>query len=368
MFHQSTAAHTVQPREQEGQRSEQMLRRRTRNKKTKTKRAKLIVSPNSAAAPYKEQQPPQPQHPPPQTNQSLTQTPISPSDASQPTLPALYPVMMPSYPLQSYARSDSAFPRTEAPPQDLGANQGAQFPLCSPVTQFAPLTSPVVTPIVALVLPNYLYPFIGHPAPPVPVYQVDAGGAPVQAQPLDQTAFPSHGAFPSPPFISSQNQLNPTLASHLPPSFYFPSSCDTPKPRVEVLSRSCTPQSGAREGPASPPLFQSRCSSPLNLLELEFSVDRQDNAAHASGGQGNNMAEREKGASTSKAKKRELKEVQIQGKKLLSLSCLRLSLFLTDGLRMWHPTISDWCPPQYIELYGSFPFLDLFPSLPGFST
>lgn len=327
-----TAAQTVQSREQEGQRPEQIPRRRTRNKKTKTKRAKLIASPNSAAAPRKEREPPQPQQPSPQTNQRLTQTPISPSDASQPTLPALYPVMMPGYPLQSYARTDSAFPHTEAPPQDLGDNQSAQFPLCSPVTQFAPLTSPVVTPIVALVLPNYLYPFIGHPAPPVPVYQVDAAGAPVQAQPLDQTAFPSHGAFPSPPFISSQNQLNPTLSSYLPPSFYFPSSSDTPKPRAEVLSRSCTPLSGASEGHASPPLFQSRCSSPLNLLELEFSVDRQDNAAHASGGQGNNMAEREKGASTSKGKERELKERSDEGNNsdVISTSSDMLDIILQE--------------------------------------
>uniref|UniRef100_A0A3B3U1R8 Period circadian protein homolog 2 n=1 Tax=Poecilia latipinna TaxID=48699 RepID=A0A3B3U1R8_9TELE len=272
-------------------------RRGTRNRKTKTKRAKLLTSPSAAPAPHKER--PQ-QLPPPQTNKSHAQTPVSPSDASQPAFPAPYPVMLPGYPMQIYARTDSALSRTEAPPQDLGDNQGAQLPLLSPGAQFAPVTSHMVTPIMAFVLPNYLYPLIGHPAPPVPMYQVDAGGVPMQAPTFDQTAFPSHAAFASPPFVNSQNQLNPTLASYLPPPFYFPSSPDAPKPPAEGRSRSSTPQSGEGEGQASPPLFQSRCSSPLNLLELEFSVDRQDNAPHASVGQGSNAAEREKGASASK--------------------------------------------------------------------
>ncbi|XP_043989696.1 period circadian protein homolog 2 isoform X1 [Gambusia affinis] len=297
-----TAAHTVQPRKQEGQRPERMSRRGTRNKKTKTKRAKLLTSPSTEAAPHKERQPQQPP-PHPQTNQSHTQTPVSPSNASQPAFPAPYPVMLPGYPMQIYARTDSAFSRTEAPLQDLGNNQGVQLPLLSPGTQPAPVISHMVTPVMAFVLPNYLYPSVGHP-----VYQVDAGGVPMQAQPFDQTAFPSHAAFATPPFINGQNQLNPTLASYLSPPVYFPSSPDTPKPPEEGHSCSSTPQSGESEGQTSPPLFQSRCSSPLNLLELEFSVDRQDNAPHASVGQGSNMAEREKGASASKAKEREMKE------------------------------------------------------------
>uniref|UniRef100_A0A3B5M7I5 Period circadian protein homolog 2 n=1 Tax=Xiphophorus couchianus TaxID=32473 RepID=A0A3B5M7I5_9TELE len=295
----ATAAHTVQPRKQEGQRPERTPRRGTRNKKTKTKRAKLLTSPSTEAAPHKERQPQQPP-PQPQTNQSHMQIPVSPSDASQPVFPAPYPVMLPSYPMQIYARTDSALLRTEAPPQDLVNNQGAQLPLLFPGTQSVPVTSHMVTPIMAFVLPNYLYPLIGHQAPPVPVYQVDAGGVPMQAQPFDQTAFSSQAAFATPPFINSQNQLNPMLASYLSPPFYFPSSNDTPKPPAEGRSRSSTPQSGESEGQPSPPLFQSRCSSPLNLLELEFSVDRQDNAPHASVGQGSNMAEREKGASASK--------------------------------------------------------------------
>ncbi|XP_023191286.1 period circadian protein homolog 2-like isoform X2 [Xiphophorus maculatus] len=327
----STAAHTVQPRKQEGQRPERTPRRGTRNKKTKTKRAKLLTSPSTEAAPHKERQPQQPP-PQPQTNQSHMQIPVSPSDASQPVFPAPYPVMLPSYPMQIYARTDSALSRTEAPPQDLVNNQGAQLPLLFPGTQSVPVTSHMVTPIMAFVLPNYLYPLIGHQAPPVPVYQVDSGGVPMQAQPFDQTAFPSQAAFATPPFINSQNQLNPTLASYLSPPFYFPSSNDTPKPPAEGRSRSSTPQSGESEGQPSPPLFQSRCSSPLNLLELEFSVDRQDNAPHASVGQGSNMAEREKGASASKAKEREMKERSDEGNNsdVISTSSDMLDIILQE--------------------------------------
>ncbi|XP_032421487.1 period circadian protein homolog 2 isoform X2 [Xiphophorus hellerii] len=327
----ATAGHTVQPRKQEGQRPERTPRRGTRNKKTKTKRAKLLTSPSTEAAPHKERQPQQPP-PQPQTNQSHMQIPVSPSDASQPVFPAPYPVMLPSYPLRIYARTDSALSRTEAPPQDLVNNQGAQLPLLSPGTQSVPLTSHMVTPIMAFVLPNYLYPLIGHQAPPVPVYQVDAGGVPMQAQPFDQTAFPSQAAFAIPPFINSQNQLNPTLASYLSPPFYFPSSNDTPKPPAEGRSRSSTPQSGESEGQPSPPLFQSRCSSPLNLLELEFSVDRQDSVPHASVGQGSNMAEREKGASASKAKEREMKERSDEGNNsdVISTSSDMLDIILQE--------------------------------------
>ncbi|XP_027876569.1 period circadian protein homolog 2-like isoform X2 [Xiphophorus couchianus] len=327
----ATAAHTVQPRKQEGQRPERTPRRGTRNKKTKTKRAKLLTSPSTEAAPHKERQPQQPP-PQPQTNQSHMQIPVSPSDASQPVFPAPYPVMLPSYPMQIYARTDSALLRTEAPPQDLVNNQGAQLPLLFPGTQSVPVTSHMVTPIMAFVLPNYLYPLIGHQAPPVPVYQVDAGGVPMQAQPFDQTAFSSQAAFATPPFINSQNQLNPMLASYLSPPFYFPSSNDTPKPPAEGRSRSSTPQSGESEGQPSPPLFQSRCSSPLNLLELEFSVDRQDNAPHASVGQGSNMAEREKGASASKAKEREMKERSDEGNNsdVISTSSDMLDIILQE--------------------------------------
>ena len=77
-------------------------------------------------------------------------------------------------------------------------------------------------------------------------------------------------------------------------------------------SRSSTPQSavGGRDPTASPaPLFQSRCSSPLqlNLLQLE---ERQDSAVLPPCGQGGNNSEREKGGVAGvPVKEKELQQV-----------------------------------------------------------
>ncbi|XP_037538190.1 period circadian protein homolog 2 [Nematolebias whitei] len=281
--------------------TEPTARRGSRTRKTKSKRAKLS---SSAASHHR--------HQPPQSNHGLQQTLWPPSDASQCTFPVLYPVVLPGYPLQAHPRTDSTSPHAEATPQIFTDNHGAQAPPCSPSFLSAPYTSHMVTPVVALVLPNYLYPLMGpgHPPPPsVPVDQVETGGNPTQMQTFDpgQGTFMSPPAFSGPSPFNTQNYLTP-LTSCLSPPFCFPAPPETPKPQLESLSRSSTPQSSESGGQTSPPLFHSRCSSPLNLLELELSVDRQDNLALSSGGQGHSMAEREKGASGVQAKERELKQ------------------------------------------------------------
>uniref|UniRef100_A0A669CPQ1 Period circadian protein homolog 2 n=1 Tax=Oreochromis niloticus TaxID=8128 RepID=A0A669CPQ1_ORENI len=229
-------APAVRPK-QGGVFAEPTTRRSTRNKKTKSKRAKQVESSDSTASHHG----PQLQRPP-FPNYSLNQTSWSPSEASQSAFPVAYPTVMPGYPLQVYPRAD----------------QGAQATPGPSSIHSAPYTSPMVTPIVALVLPNYLYPIMGPGPPP--------------QQPA---------AFPFPPSFSGQ-------------------------------SRSSTPQSGGAEGQASPRLFQSRCSSPLNLLELELNVDRQDGAMLPSGGRGNTAAEREQAASASQPKERELNQTSSQ--------------------------------------------------------
>uniref|UniRef100_A0AAQ5Y0M2 Period circadian protein homolog 2 n=1 Tax=Amphiprion ocellaris TaxID=80972 RepID=A0AAQ5Y0M2_AMPOC len=246
----------------------------TRNKKTKSKRAKQIASSDSTASHHRQQQ-----LRPPLLNHGLNQTSWSTSEASQSTFPMAYPAMVPGYPLQVYPTADNIAPPTDAPLQGFGDNQGAQAPPCPPSIQAAPFTSPIVTPIVALVLPNYLYPLIS-PAPPPP-------------QPA---AFPGQSTFTYLPSFSNQNQLNAqnhftSQTGFVTSSVYCPPSSETPKPPVE--------------GQTSPPLFQSRCSSPLNLLELELSVDRQDSTVLSSGGQVNNTTEREKGSSGNQAKERD---------------------------------------------------------------
>uniref|UniRef100_A0A1A8F9F7 Period circadian protein homolog 2 n=1 Tax=Nothobranchius korthausae TaxID=1143690 RepID=A0A1A8F9F7_9TELE len=290
------ASPAAPPCKQEVSNAGPTTRRGSRNKKINSKRAKLFASSDNTA-PHQRRQPPQP----PQSNCGFKQTSWSPSDA-QSTLPMAYTVVMPGYPLQVHPGDTSTSAYTDATAQGFG---NYQAPPCPPTFHSDAFTSQVVTPVVALMLPNYIYPLMdpGHPPPSVPVYQVETGGIPSQMQPFGQAAFPGQGAFPSPP----QNHFTP-LASHLCPSFYVPLSSETPKPPVESCLRSSTPQSGDSRGPMSPPLFHSCCSSPLNLLELELSVDRQDNMALSSGGQGSNMVEMEKGASANQAKERELKQ------------------------------------------------------------
>ncbi|XP_022058826.2 period circadian protein homolog 2 isoform X1 [Acanthochromis polyacanthus] len=305
----SDAPPAARPCKQGAPTPEPTPRRGTRNKKTKSKRAKQIASSDSTASHHRQQQ-----LRPPLLNHGLNQTSWSTSEASQSTFPMAYPAMVPGYPLQVYSTGDTVAPPTDAPLQGFGDNQGAQAPPCPPSIQAAPFTSPIVTPIVALVLPNYLYPLISPaPPPPQPVYHTETGGFPAQTAPFVQAAFPGQGTFTYLPSFSSQNQLNPqnhfaSQTGFVTSSVYCPPSSETPKPPVEGQSRSSTPQTGGAGGQTSPPLFQSRCSSPLNLLELELSVDRQDSTVLSSGGQVNNTAEREKGTSGNQAKERELKQ------------------------------------------------------------
>uniref|UniRef100_A0A8P4KQE3 Period circadian protein homolog 2 n=1 Tax=Dicentrarchus labrax TaxID=13489 RepID=A0A8P4KQE3_DICLA len=273
--------------------AEPTTRRGTRIKKTKSKRAKQIESSDSTVSHHRQKH-----LRPPRLNHGLNPTSWSPSETSQSTFPMAYPSVMPGYPLPVYPRASSVAPCTDANLQGFRDNQGSQAPPCPSSIQAPPYTAPIVTPIVALVLPNYVYPPMAPgmpPPPPQPVYHAEAGGFPPQTQPFCQAAFPGQVPFTAPPTFSVQNQFTSQnhfapQAGYLAPSFYFPPSSETPKAPMEGQSRSSTPQSGGGGGPASPPLFQSRCSSPLNLLELELSVDKQDSTAVSSGGQGNNAS------------------------------------------------------------------------------
>ncbi|XP_047445193.1 period circadian protein homolog 2 isoform X3 [Mugil cephalus] len=301
----------ARPSKQSGQGAEPTTRRGTRNRKTKSKRVKKIESSDSTVSQHRQQQ-----LRPPLLNHGLNQTSWSPSETSQSAFPMAYPAVMSGYPLQVYPSpaASSVAPRTDATLQSFPDNQCPQAPVCPPPIQAPPFGAPMVTPVVALVMPNYLYPLMGPgPQPPHPVYQADTGGFPTQTQHCAQATFPGLGPFAPLPAFNGHNQFNGQShlipqAGYLTPSFYFPPTTETPKAPVEGQSRSSTPQSGIAGGQASPPLFQSRCSSPLNLLELELSVDRQDSTAMSSVGQGNNTTEREKGASLNQAKERELKQ------------------------------------------------------------
>ncbi|XP_034468326.1 period circadian protein homolog 2 isoform X1 [Hippoglossus hippoglossus] len=296
------AVPAARPFKQAGLVTEPVARRGTRNKKTKSKRARQVESSDSTESHYSHQH-----LRPPRINHGLNPTCWSSSDTSQSPYAMTYPAMMPGYPLQGYPTPASIATRTDAPLANFGDNQTAQAPPCPPFIHPVPFTAPMVTPIVALVLPNYMYSAMTPgPQPPQPVYHAETGGFTTQTQPFCQAAFPGQGTFMVQPSFCVQNHFNPQNpfappAGYLTPSYHLPLSAEIPKGLVEAQSRPSTPQSGLGGGPASPPLFQSGCSSPLNLLELELSVDLLDNTVLPPGGQGN-TAEREKGASGTPSK------------------------------------------------------------------
>ncbi|KAM8880907.1 period circadian protein homolog 1b [Synchiropus picturatus] len=136
------------------------------------------------------------------------------------------------------------------------------YPVYPPLSQTLPVPdpsrfppSPMVPPMMALVLPNYMFPQMGAPiSQPVP--------------PLPQFYNPNY-AYPS------------TAPAVVPAAVSNP----VPIPGTGAPSRSSTPQSNSqtpadREG-AESPLFQSRCSSPLNLLQLEESPSNRLEVATA---------------------------------------------------------------------------------------
>uniref|UniRef100_A0A3P8XP44 Period circadian protein homolog 2 n=1 Tax=Esox lucius TaxID=8010 RepID=A0A3P8XP44_ESOLU len=265
----------------------------------------------------------------------LNHTCWSTSNTSQSTCPSLaYPTVLPAFPLQVYPRASAMAAAMPTQPENSMAgfvdSQCNQDPQC-PLTNIQPslFPTPMVTPMVALVLPNYVFPQMGAGAPgQQPFYQAESAGYPPQLQPFPvQTpaAFTSQGPFPpqGQPFSLQTTLPMPTqgpFPAHASftvqahgnatgPSPFFPQagypiptqpfsvSMEPPKPSGETAqSRSSTPRStGGRDQVSSPPLFQSRCSSPLqlNLLQLEEtrgSLERQDSmvVAPPAGTQGNN--------------------------------------------------------------------------------
>ncbi|KAL7875904.1 hypothetical protein AOLI_G00108670 [Acnodon oligacanthus] len=169
-----------------------------------------------------------------------------PSVGSQNSLPSVpYPPgMLPLYPL---------YPPLSQHVPDPSMQPGLHFPLQN--TQMAP---PMVPPMMALVLPNYMFPQMGTSiAQPGPAA-------------IPQPFYNPNLAFPY-PAASTAPQVVPQTATLAQPN---PSRCSTPQ--------SCSQREGGaeREG-AESPLFQSRCSSPLNLLQLEESPTNRLEAVSA---------------------------------------------------------------------------------------
>lgn len=193
------------------------------------------------------------------------------SQASLPSVP-YPPGMLPLYPL---------YPPLSQPLADATALQtGLRFPM-----QNVQMPPQMVPPMMALVLPNYMFPQINAPlAQPCPAIAA-AGTVPF---------FNPNAAF-VPPFAAAAG-VNPNVA--LPTLQQMPTATQVPRP----TSRSSTPHSisqregrADREGAESMLLPSSRCSSPLNLLQLEEPLSNRLEAT-PTGGQGDQFMTNQRGA------------------------------------------------------------------------
>ncbi|KAJ7313186.1 hypothetical protein JRQ81_004461 [Phrynocephalus forsythii] len=187
---------------------------RGRGRKSKAKRIKQNKSSDSTSSPPNSTAPLLLPCPP----GSSSWPPSGTSQASlPPSLP--YPAVMPTYPIPVFP------PRPAAPP----ATEPSQNALPAP-----PFPAPLVTPMVALVLPNYVFPQLNGPLP--------------------QSYFPGGPVFPFAP--------QPASAAPPPPG---------PEATTQAPSRSSTPHSASQPERPESPLFESRCSSPLqlDLLQME---------------------------------------------------------------------------------------------------
>uniref|UniRef100_A0A6Q2WU54 Period circadian protein homolog 2 n=1 Tax=Esox lucius TaxID=8010 RepID=A0A6Q2WU54_ESOLU len=251
----------------------------SRNKKSKKPRMKRPDSSDSAVS-HRMPLPPL---------QGLNQTSWSPSEASQSqAFPIPYPAIVPGYPLPVYPAGPATPDQPTCPDPSLSAGFGEGQSSLAPPTA-APYPASLMTPVVALVVPNYLFPQIG------PIGQIPSQTTYTTQQPFPaQMAYTAQPVFPSQPSFPVQAQFVPQV-SYPTQAFPFGLPSESPKsPAPSPASHCSTPASTAREPASSPPLFESRCSSPLqlNLLQLDDSRSAvgQDSVAPPSGAPGSSDA------------------------------------------------------------------------------
>ncbi|XP_026123805.1 period circadian protein homolog 1 isoform X2 [Carassius auratus] len=227
---------------------------------------------------------------------SSSSWPTSGSQTSVPSVP--YPSgILPLYPI---------YPPLSHSISDPSTQTGLRFPLQN--SQMAP---PMVHPMMAFVLPNYMFP------------QPNMG--------MPQPFYSPNPAFPFPAV---------NMASLAP--------CQVPTPVPRAHSRSSTPQSynqreavAEREG-AESPLFQSRCSSPLNLLQLEESPSNRFEVASGlqttsplvgqGGGAGGQVSSNQRGSPVD-SKEKENGETNESNQDAMSTSSDLLDLLLHEDSR-----------------------------------
>ncbi|XP_043115082.1 period circadian protein homolog 2-like isoform X2 [Puntigrus tetrazona] len=256
-----------------------------RTKKSKKARTKHPDSSDNAAS----------QHRPLPPLQGLNQTSWSPSETSQSGLSVPFPAVVPGYPLYPVVPS-------VAPPQAPTGVADSQNTQATPSTASYPTS--LVTPVVAFVLPGFMLPQIGT-APTQQAYstlfqtqQAYNGQQPFQPQ---QAYTSQHGFQPQQAYSSTQHLQNTQGCSthrcfQTHTSFTSQQQAFTPQTHFQY-GMTPGPKHSAIEStecpsplppPQSPPLFESRCSSPLqlDLLQMEEKQDSHT-AAPQSSTQGN---------------------------------------------------------------------------------
>lgn len=268
--------------------TEETAKKSWRTKKSRKKpRTKHPDSSDNAAS----------QHRPLPPLQGLNQTSWSPSEASQSGLSVPFPTVVPGYPLYPVVPS-------VAPPQaptGVAESQSTQA-----TASAATYPNPLVTPVVALVLPSLMLPQIDTaPRSPFCADTQQAYNAlfqPQQAyniqQPLQtQQAYTGQQAFqPQQAYSTTQHLQNPQSCSthqcfqthtsitsqqpaYTPQTHFQYGMASDPKHSIE--STECP---SPLLPPHSPPLFESRCSSPLqlDLLQMEEKQDSHTIAPQSS--------------------------------------------------------------------------------------
>ncbi|XP_064209119.1 period circadian protein homolog 1a isoform X1 [Anguilla rostrata] len=278
---------------------------------------------------------PPPHHLPlgPQTSSSSWPASVV-SQASLPPVP--YPPVLPLYPLYP-----PLAPPNGHPPGFPNMQPTPRYPIQAPQ-----LPPPLVPPMMAFVLPNYVFPQLNPAMSQLNPAVIQLNPALSQLNPVMSQLNPALSQLNPAmsqlnpamsqlnpvmsqlnpalsqlnpalsqlnPALSQLNpamsQLNPALSqlgsslANAPQQFYSPNSAfpflsPAPVPRHPIVppttattptphapSRSSTPQSCSQPLPeqegVESPLFQSRCSSPLNLLQLEESPSNRLEAASA---------------------------------------------------------------------------------------
>uniref|UniRef100_A0A4W4FIY5 Period circadian protein homolog 2 n=1 Tax=Electrophorus electricus TaxID=8005 RepID=A0A4W4FIY5_ELEEL len=219
--------------------------------------------------------------------QGLNQTSWSPSEASQSAFSLPYPTMVPGYPLYTTAPP----PASTLPPGGDRNNTSSRFeetPSAQATPTAPPYSTPLVTPVVAFVLPNYMFPQLSTPPRP-PCYtepqQVYSTSQPFQHQQTvntQQPPQPQQNYSTQPPFQTQQMPFPYRMTSDSKYVISEPNEVPSPSPAL------------------SPPLFGSHCSSPLqlDLLQLEDKPDSHSTAP-PSGSQGNCSSAQEKSTAVS---------------------------------------------------------------------